>query len=100
MFSTYIGAHVLKTLKWSGEIDEVFRDNLKNKDPTLKWQYFGSHDAVFRTYPGNNNPTFGGYFGKTRGPFILVQLDRSEIQSVNARMQTEIDLNELVRTLS
>lgn len=54
MFSTYIGAHVLKTLKWSGEIDEVFRDNLKNKDPTLKWQYFGSHDAVFRAYPGNN----------------------------------------------
>ena len=54
MFSTYIGADVLKTIKWTAEIDKVFRDNLKNKDPTLKWQYFGSQDAVFRTYPGNN----------------------------------------------
>ena len=46
------GAEVLKTINWTSQLEEVFIDNFKNKDETLKWQYFGSRDAVFRTYPG------------------------------------------------
>ena len=53
-FSLYCekGPVVLKTINWTSELDEVFIDNLMNRDNTLKWQYFGSPDAVFRTYPG------------------------------------------------
>ena len=43
---------MLKTINWTSELDEVFIDNFMNRDNTLKWQYFGSRDAVFRTYPG------------------------------------------------
>ncbi|XP_028401056.1 voltage-dependent calcium channel subunit alpha-2/delta-2-like [Dendronephthya gigantea] len=54
------GPVVLKTINWTSELDEVFIDNLKNRDDTLKWQYFGSPDAVFRTYPAKRwtNPYY------------------------------------------
>jgi hypothetical protein len=52
LFLSTIGPAVLKTINWTSELDEVFIDNFMNRDNTLKWQYFGSRDAVFRTYPG------------------------------------------------
>ena len=52
MIYLYTGADVLRTIQWSAALDEVFKENFHTHDSTLKWQYFGSHDAVFRTYPG------------------------------------------------
>ncbi|CAB4008171.1 Hypothetical predicted protein, partial [Paramuricea clavata] len=61
------GPAVLKTINWTSELDEVFIDNFMNRDNTLKWQYFGSRDAVFRTYPAKRwtNP----YYSARRRPW-------------------------------
>ena len=56
------GPEVLKTINWTSELDEVFIDNFMNGDDTLKWQYFGSRDAVFRTYPGIIHTSLLSYF--------------------------------------
>ncbi|XP_064542057.1 voltage-dependent calcium channel subunit alpha-2/delta-3 isoform X1 [Drosophila montana] len=42
--------HVLKTIQWSEQLDEVFRQNYQS-DPALSWQYFGSDTGILRHYP-------------------------------------------------
>ncbi|KAH8273978.1 hypothetical protein KR044_006824 [Drosophila immigrans] len=41
---------VLKTIQWSEQLDEVFRQNYQS-DPALSWQYFGSDTGILRHYP-------------------------------------------------
>jgi len=41
---------VLKTIMWSEQLDEVFRQNYQS-DPALSWQYFGSDTGILRHYP-------------------------------------------------
>lgn len=42
--------NVLKTIEWSEQLDEVFRQNYQS-DPALSWQYFGSDTGILRHYP-------------------------------------------------
>ncbi|EDW03637.1 GH10400 [Drosophila grimshawi] len=44
--------HVLKTIQWSEQLDEVFRQNYQS-DPALSWQYFGSDTGILRHYPAS-----------------------------------------------
>ncbi|XP_060667077.1 voltage-dependent calcium channel subunit alpha-2/delta-3 [Drosophila nasuta] len=41
---------VLRTIQWSEQLDEVFRQNYQS-DPALSWQYFGSDTGILRHYP-------------------------------------------------
>ncbi|XP_034669004.1 voltage-dependent calcium channel subunit alpha-2/delta-3 [Drosophila subobscura] len=43
---------VLKTIMWSEQLDEVFRQNYQS-DPALSWQYFGSDTGILRHYPAS-----------------------------------------------
>ncbi|KAM8715263.1 hypothetical protein ACLKA7_002333 [Drosophila subpalustris] len=44
--------NVLKTIQWSEQLDEVFRQNYQS-DPALSWQYFGSDTGILRHYPAS-----------------------------------------------
>lgn len=41
---------VLKTIQWSEQLDEVYRQNYQS-DPALSWQYFGSDTGILRHFP-------------------------------------------------
>lgn len=42
---------ILNGLKWSNQLDEVFRENYE-ADNDILWQYFGSQTGFMRTFPG------------------------------------------------
>ncbi|XP_054084709.1 voltage-dependent calcium channel subunit alpha-2/delta-3 isoform X3 [Zeugodacus cucurbitae] len=41
---------VIKSIQWSENLDQIFRDNYKN-DPTLSWQFYGSSTGFMRQFP-------------------------------------------------
>ncbi|XP_012158021.1 voltage-dependent calcium channel subunit alpha-2/delta-3 isoform X4 [Ceratitis capitata] len=43
-------AEVIKSIQWSENLDQIFRDNYKN-DPTLSWQFYGSSTGFMRQFP-------------------------------------------------
>ncbi|KAK3595583.1 hypothetical protein CHS0354_009540 [Potamilus streckersoni] len=43
---------ILNGLKWSGALDQIFRENFDN-DPHILWQYFGSQTGFMRTLPAS-----------------------------------------------
>uniref|UniRef100_A0A1I8HSM8 VWFA domain-containing protein n=1 Tax=Macrostomum lignano TaxID=282301 RepID=A0A1I8HSM8_9PLAT len=42
---------ILNVANWTGSLDDVFIANAQ-KDSTLKWQYFGTTEGMFKIYPG------------------------------------------------
>nr|CAB3227405.1 voltage-dependent calcium channel subunit alpha-2/delta-3-like [Phallusia mammillata] len=42
---------LLKSVEWSKNLNAQFRENLQ-RDPSLKWQYFGSVEGYVRIFPG------------------------------------------------
>lgn len=47
----FIGKKLLKSVQWSKALNKQFIENGK-RDPSLKWQYFGSVEGYLRIYPG------------------------------------------------
>lgn len=43
---------ILNEVKWSQDLDVLFRDNFKN-NPTLQWQYIGKESGAMRSFPGS-----------------------------------------------
>ncbi|XP_037905987.1 voltage-dependent calcium channel subunit alpha-2/delta-3 isoform X5 [Hermetia illucens] len=43
---------VIKAIKWSENLDRIFRDNYR-KDPTLSFQFFGSSTGFMRQFPAS-----------------------------------------------
>ncbi|XP_055909802.1 voltage-dependent calcium channel subunit alpha-2/delta-3 isoform X2 [Eupeodes corollae] len=45
-------SEVIQAIKWSENLDQIFRDNYKN-DPTLSWQFYGSASGFMRQFPAS-----------------------------------------------
>lgn len=48
---TVADPEILNALKWSHELDKVFRENYE-EDKEILWQYFGSQTGFMRSFPG------------------------------------------------
>ena len=46
-----VDPEILNALKWSHDLDEVFRENYES-DKEILWQYFGSQTGFMRSFPG------------------------------------------------
>ncbi|XP_022109124.1 voltage-dependent calcium channel subunit alpha-2/delta-1-like isoform X3 [Acanthaster planci] len=65
---------ILNGINATNSIDEVFRENYQ-KDPQLLWQYFGSADGFYRSYPAakwmtTTEPEKDQYDVRRRGWYI------------------------------
>ncbi|XP_038053875.1 voltage-dependent calcium channel subunit alpha-2/delta-2-like isoform X3 [Patiria miniata] len=65
---------ILNGIEATNSIDEVFRENYQ-KDPQLLWQYFGSADGFYRSYPAakwmtTEKPEQDQYDVRRRGWYI------------------------------
>ena len=51
IISTIVDPKVLNTVKWTSQLDPIFRSNY-DQQPTLLWQYIGSPSGALTSYPG------------------------------------------------
>jgi len=47
---TFLDPDILNGLAWSGNLDEIFRENAE-KFPVIYWQSFASNEGYMRMFP-------------------------------------------------
>ncbi|KAG8317530.1 Voltage-dependent calcium channel subunit alpha-2/delta-4 [Homalodisca vitripennis] len=100
---------VQSALKWSEELDAVFRQNYEG-DPTLKWQYFGSNTGFLRMYPAIQWKKEEDVYDCRKAPWfieastcskdVVILFDRSGSMKGMSDSIAKLTINQLLSTFS